>query len=173
MFPDSATIKSTIRKAIAAVTAIVLVVVLLTALLITGFSLLAGAATLALTPLVGEPGAMAITGLACLCLLALFFYRMTRPARAFRSAQQGESGESAKGSESPVAVWRSLIIRNPMEAATLAFAAGVAEQSDPRLKELLLKGGMAMMRQPADSTSPETDDLNEASGASASKKPTE
>lgn len=166
MLPNSAAIKSTIRKAIAAVTAVVLMVVLLTALLITGFYLLAGAATLALAPYVGEPGAMAITGLACLCLLALFFYRMTRPARALGSTHKSESGQ---GSDSPVDVLRSLISRNPIEAAALAFAAGVAEQSDPRLKELLLQEGAAMMRQSASSASPETDDLNEESVASHRK----
>ncbi|MGO1748633.1 MAG: hypothetical protein ACTHZR_00010 [Marinobacter sp.] len=164
MLPDSAAIKGAIRKAIAAIIGVMLAMVLLTALLITGFYMLAGSATLALAPLVGEPGAMAITGLACLCLLALFFYRMTRTARTSRSTQKSESGS---GSESPVAVLRSLIARNPLEAAALAFAAGVAEQSDPRLKELLLQGGMSMMRQSAGSTSPKTDDLNKTTGAPA------
>lgn len=174
MLPDSVAIKGAIRKAVAAIIGMMLAMVLLTALLITGFYLLVGAATLALTPHVGESGAMAIIGLACLCLLGLFFYRMTRPARALRNAQKSKSGEPAKGSESPVAVLRSLIIRNPMESAALAFAAGVAEQSDPRLKELLLQGGMAMMRQPADSTaSSKMNDLNEQSEASASKNTTE
>lgn len=166
MLPNSAAIKSTVRKAIAAVTAVVLIVVLLTALLITGFYLLAGAATLALAPYVGEPGAMAITGLVCLCLLALFFYRMTRPARALGSTHKSESGQ---GSDSPVAILRSLIAKNPLEAAALAFAAGVAEQSDPRLKELLLQGGTEMMRQSANSTSTETGDVNETGAASAHK----
>lgn len=174
MLPDSVAIKDAIRKAVAAIIGVMLAMVLLTALLITGFYLLVGAATLALTPHVGESGAMAITGLACLCLLGLFFYLMTRPARALRKAQKSKSGEPAKGSESPVAKLRSLIIRNPMESAALAFAAGVAEQSDPRLKELLLQGGMAMMRQPADSTaSSKMNDLNEQSEASASKNTTE
>lgn len=163
MLPDSATIQSTMRKAIAAVTAIVLAVVLLTALLLTGFYFLVGAATLALTPLVGEPWAMAIMGVACFCVIALFFYRMTRPARAFRNTRNKHSGESAKGRESPVAALRSLIIRNPIEAATLAFAAGVAEQSDPRLKELLLQGGMTMLRQQAEAASPETTEADETS----------
>jgi len=168
MLPDSAAIKGAIRKAIAAIIGVLLAMVLLTALLLTGLYMLAGAATLALAPLVGEPGAMAITGLTCLCLLALFFYRMTRPARAFRGTQNSESDT---GSKSPVAVLRSLISRNPLEAAALAFAAGVAEQSDPRLKELLLQGGMAMMRQSADSTSPKTDESSEASAASVDKAP--
>ncbi|MGO1461448.1 MAG: hypothetical protein ACTHYN_02450 [Marinobacter sp.] len=170
MLPDSAAIKSTIRKAIAAVAAVVLLMVLLTALLITGFYLLGGAATLALTPFVGEPGAMAITGLACLCLLALFFYRMTRPAKAFRNTSNNESDGSARSAKSPVAALRSLITRNPMEAVTLAFAVGVAEQSDPRLKGLLFKGGMAMMRQQAGRASPEATDSNETSAPPAAKK---
>lgn len=170
MLPDSATIQSTIRKAVAAITAVVLAIVLLTALLVTGFYLLVNAATLALAPHVGKPGAMAITGLACLCLLVLFFYRMTRPAKTLRDT---ESSESDSASGSPIGVLRSLIARNPLEAAALAFAVGVAEQSDPRLKNLLLQGGTALMRQSVDSTSSETDESNEASADSAHKTPAE
>ncbi|MGO1499775.1 MAG: hypothetical protein ACTHWH_00655, partial [Marinobacter sp.] len=162
--------KGAIRKAIAAVIGVMLAMVLLTALLITGFYLLVGSATLALAPLVGEPGAMAITGLTCLCLLALIFYRLAGPVRASRSTKKSKSDTA---SESPVAVLRSVITRNPLEAVALAFAAGVAEQSDPRLKELLLQGGMSMMRQSADSTSPKTDDLNKTSAAPAEKTPAE
>lgn len=152
MLPDSATIQSALRKIIAAVIGIVLALVLLTALLITGFYLLVNAATLALIPLLGEPGAMALTGLACLCLLALFFYRMTRPARALRDTG---SDQPDSGFGSPLDVLRSLITRNPLEAATLAFAVGIAEQNDPRLKNLLLQGGMILMRQSAGSSTPD------------------
>ncbi|SHK17739.1 hypothetical protein SAMN05216369_0821 [Marinobacter antarcticus] len=170
MLPDSATIQSTIRKAVAAVTGVVLALVLLTALLITGFYLLVNAATLALAPIVGEPGAMAITGVVCLCLLALFFYRLTRPARTFRDSEKNQSGS---GSGSPIGVLRSLITRNPLEAAALAFAFGVAEQSDPRLKNLLFQGGMVLMRQSAGSSDPETGDSEGAPAPSTAKAPAE
>ncbi|KKN13307.1 hypothetical protein LCGC14_1007720 [marine sediment metagenome] len=169
MLPDSATIQSTIRKAVAAVTAVVLLIVLLTALLVTGFYLLVSAAALALTPLVGEPGAMAITGLACLCLLALFFYRMTRPAKALRDS---DGTETKSDSTSPIATLRSLITRNPLEAAALAFAAGVAEQSDPRLKNLLYQGGTILMRQAA-STAPKSDEADQSAVSSEDKVPAE
>lgn len=158
MLPDSAAIQSAIRKAVAAITAVVLGLVLLTALLITGFYLLVNAAALALAPLVGKPGALAIVGLACLCLLAFFFYRMTRPARTLRNSGDRQSGS---GSSSPVDVLRSLITRNPLEAVALAFAVGVAEQSDPRLKNLLIQGGMTLMRQSAGPDAPESSESDE------------
>ncbi len=170
MLPDSATIQSTLRKAVAAITGIVLALVLLTALLITGFYLLVHAATLALAPVVGKPGAMAITGLACLCLLALFFYRMTRPARNLRDT---EGKSSASGSGSPVNALRSLITRNPLEAAVLAFAVGIAEQGDPRLKNLLLQGGMTLMRQSSGSGNPDNSESEDAPARSADTPPTE
>ena len=169
MLPDSATIQSALRKIIAAFIGIVLALVLLTALLITGFYLLVNAATLALVPLVGEPGAMALTGLVCLCLLALFFYRMTRPARALRDTAS-EQPDSSSGS--PLDVLRSVITRNPLEAATLAFAVGIAEQSDPRLKNLLLQGGMILMRQSAGSGTPEHDGAEGDSAPPADTTPT-
>ncbi|WP_144820714.1 hypothetical protein [Marinobacter piscensis] len=158
MLPDSAAIQSAIRKAVAAIIAVVLGLVLLTALLITGFYLLVNAAALALAPLVGKPGALAIVGLACLCLLAFFFYRMTRPARTLRNSEDRQSGT---GSSSPVDVLRSLITRNPLEAAALAFAVGVAEQKDPRLKNLLMQGGMTLMRQSAGTGTPDPGESDE------------
>lgn len=158
MLPDSATIRSALRKAVAAIIGMVLALVLLTALLVTGFYLLVNAATLALAPLVGEPGAMAITGLACLCLLALFFYRLTRPEKPGR-----DSRNNPAASRSPVDVLRSLITSHPLESAALAFAVGVAEQRDPRLKNLLLQGGMELMRQPSGTS--------EASGSGADPEP--
>ncbi|WP_417515547.1 hypothetical protein [Marinobacter sp.] len=170
MLPDSATIQSTLRKAVAALTGVVLALVLLTALLITGFYLLVNAATLALAPLVGKPGAMAITGLACLCLLALFFYRMTRPARKLRD---NESKSSDSGAGSPVDTLRLLIQRNPLEAALMAFAAGVVEQGDPRLKNLLLQGGMTLMRQSAGTGSPQSDKSEDAPSRSTDNSPAE
>ncbi|WP_100637908.1 hypothetical protein [Marinobacter salexigens] len=166
MIFDSANIQSALRKAVAAIIGVVLALVLLTALLVTGFYLLVNAATLALAPFVGKPGAMAITGLACLCLLALFFYRMTRPPQKNRDAQSTRSG---LGSGSPIELLRSLIARNPLEAAVLAFAVGVAEQSDPRLKNLLLQGGMVLMRQ--SSGTPEASDSEDAPAPSPDKTP--
>ncbi|GGE61968.1 hypothetical protein GCM10011533_13020 [Streptosporangium jomthongense] len=166
MMPDSATIQSALRKAVAAITGMVLALVLLTALLVTGFYLLVNAATLALAPFVGKPGAMAITGGVCLCLLAFFFYRMTRPAKAGRDAQS-----SSPHLGSPIELLRSLITRNPLEAAALAFAVGVAEQSDPRLKKLLLQGGMVLMRQSAESDAPGTGAPEEAPAPPADKAP--
>jgi hypothetical protein len=53
-----------------------------------------------------------------------------------------------------------LIRENPLEAALTAFALGCAEQSDPRLKSLLMKGGMELMKQaesdPQGSPKPQT-----------------
>lgn len=164
MLPSSATIqsigKSVLRKAMAAVIGAVLALVLLTALLITGFYLLVNSATLALAPVLGKPGAMAVTGLACLCLLALFFYRLTRPAKSSKTTR-GASPGSDTGS--PVDSLRSLIRGNPLEAAALAFAAGVAQQGDPRLKQLLLQGGMILMRQ-SNVSSPDEGEPAEAKG---------
>ncbi|RBW49163.1 hypothetical protein [Marinobacter sp. F3R11] len=170
MIADSAAIQSILRKAVAAITGIVLALVLLTALLITGFYLLVHAATLALAPVVGEPGAMAIVGLVCLCLLGLFFYRMTRPARTLRDTQ---SNPSASGSASPIDILRSLITRNPLEAAVLAFAVGIAEQGDPRLKQLLLQGGMTLMRQSSDPGNEDKGESGDAPESSADTSPTE
>lgn len=66
---DSATIKSAIRKAAAALIGFVMALILLAALLLTGLHLLVSAATLALAPLVGQAGAMAISGLVCALLV--------------------------------------------------------------------------------------------------------
>ena len=82
MMPDSAWLQGALRKVVAAVLGLLLALVLLVALLITGFYMLVNAATLALAPVVGEAGAMAVTGLFCILLLVLFFYRMTRPAKS-------------------------------------------------------------------------------------------
>lgn len=162
MLPDSASIQSTLRKAVAAIIGVVLSLVLLTMLLVAGFYLLVNAATLALVPLVGKPGAMAITGFVCLCLLMFFFYRMTRPPEAHQGPQ-----DSSTAFDSPFGTLRSLIARNPLEAAALAFAVGFAEQSDPRLKKLLLQGGMVLMRQPAGSNSSEAGKSSNATASSA------
>ncbi len=141
--PDSAWLQGVLRKAVAAILGFMLALVLLVALLITGFYLLVNAATLALSPLLGEAGALAVTGLSCLLLLALFFYRMTRPVSSKKSASEGK-GQSAA---SPIETIRDLIRNNPLEAMAAAFALGVVEQSDPRLRALLLQGGMVLMKE--------------------------
>lgn len=140
--PDSAWLQGVLRKAVAAIIGFMLALVLLVALLITGFYLLVNAATLALSPLLGEAGALAVTGLSCLLLLALFFYRMTRPAASKKSARGGK-----EQSASPIDAIRDLVRNNPLEAVAAAFTLGVVEQSDPRLKSLLLQGGMVLMKE--------------------------
>ncbi len=138
--PESTQLQGIVRKAVAAVTGFLLALVLLVALLITGFYLLVHALVLALSPWLGQAGAMGAAGGLCLLLLAAFFYRMVRPASA--GGQQ-----KASGSVSPVEALRKLIKENPLESALVAFAAGIAEQGDPRLKSLLLQGGMVLMKQ--------------------------
>ena len=76
-------------------------------------------------------------------MLVLFFYRMTRPARSHGQADSGESS----GMSSPVESLRNLIRKNPLESASIAFVLGIAEQGDPRLKSLLLQGGMVLMKE--------------------------
>ncbi|MDF0752637.1 hypothetical protein NLU14_20625 [Marinobacter sp. 71-i] len=141
--PDSAWLQGVLRKAVAAVIGFMLAFVLLVALLITGFYMLVNAATLALAPAMGEAGAMAVTGLSCLLLLALFFYRMTRPATSKKPASEREGQSSA----SPIDAIRDLVRNNPLEAVFAAFTLGVVEQGDPRLKSLLLRGGMVLMKE--------------------------
>lgn len=141
--PDSAWLQGVLRKAVAAIIGFMLAFVLLVALLITGFYMLVNAATLALSPLIGEAGAMAVTGVSCLFLLALFFYRMTRPATSKKTASEGEGPSS----NSPVDAIRDLVRNHPLEAAFAAFTLGVVEQGDPRLKSLLLQGGMVLMKE--------------------------
>ncbi|WP_240339462.1 hypothetical protein [Marinobacter sp. BW6] len=146
---DSAQIQGAVRKAAAAVIGLVLAMVLLTALLLSGFYLLIQAAVLALSPWLGEAGAMALAGFVCLLLLALVFQRLTRPVAA-KKRREAEDGQASSGIDAV----RNLIKENPMEAALMAFAVGIAEQKDPRLKALLLEGGMVLMKQ-AESTEPD------------------
>lgn len=40
-----------------------------------------------------------------------------------------------------------MIRNNPLEAALTAFVVGVAQQGDPRLRSLLMKGGMELMKE--------------------------
>ncbi|MDX1551360.1 MAG: hypothetical protein R3198_01965 [Marinobacter sp.] len=140
---DSAWLQGVLRKAIAAIIGFMLALVLLVALLITGFYLLVNAATLALSPALGEAGALAVTGLSCLLLLALFFYRMTRPAASKKSSSESEGHSPG----SPVDAIRELVRNNPLEAVAAAFTFGLVEHGDPRLKALLLQGGMVLMKE--------------------------
>lgn len=137
-----AKLQGAVRKAIAALTAFMLSLVLLTALLITGFYLLIQAAILALTPVIGEAAAMATVGGLCLLLLALFFWRMTSPA-----PNPSQKRETSSHGDSSVDALRELIRKNPLEAALTAFAVGLAQQGDPRLRSLLMQGGMELMKE--------------------------
>ncbi|NMT62567.1 hypothetical protein [Marinobacter orientalis] len=143
---DSAWLRGVLRKAVAAIIGFMLAFVLLVALLITSFYMLVNAATLALSPWLGDAGAMAATGLFCLLLLALFFYRMTRPVASKKSASEGEDGKG-QSPPSPIDSIRNLVRNNPLEAVAAAFTLGVVEQSDPRLKSLLMQGGMVLMKE--------------------------
>lgn len=144
--PDSAWLQGVLRKAVAAILGFMLALVLLVALLITGFYLLVNAATLALSPWMGEAGALAVTGLSCLLLLALFFYRMTRPVTSKKATSEGKKSKE-QSPASPIDTIRDLVRNNPLEAVAAAFTLGVVEQSDPRLKSLLIKGGMVLMKE--------------------------
>lgn len=137
-----AKLQGAVRKAIAALTAFLLSMILLTALLITGFYLLIQAAILALSPFIGEAGAMASVGVLCMFLLGVFFWRMTSTP----SASAKKEGTDSRG-ESSVEALRGLIRNNPLEAALTAFAVGLAQQGDPRLRSLLMKGGMELMKE--------------------------
>lgn len=156
---DSDAIKSTIRKAAAALIGFVMALILLAALLLTGLDLLVSAGTLALAPLVGQAGAMAISGLVCMLLVALFFWRLVSPVASSKT-QSASKGSTKPASRSPIQTLRSAITDNPLEAIAIAFAAGIAGHDDSRLRRLLLQGGMSMMEQPeksaATSAEPQT-----------------
>lgn len=155
---DSASIKSTARKAAAALIGFVLALVLLAALLLTGMKLLVSAATMALTPHVGPAGALAITGLLCVLLVILFVYRLAGPSKTAPEAKDSSRKKiDSSAPRSPVQILRSAIKDNPLEAAALAFAAGLAGHDDSRLRQLLLQGGMVMMEKPGTSETPAAD----------------
>ncbi len=145
---NSSVIEGVLRKAAAAIIGFMLAMVLLTALLIAGFVLLVRAAALALSPWVGEAGALGITGFSCFALLALFFYLMIRPVT--RTARKKDADNTTKLGDdaSPIEMLKNFIRKNPWEAVLAAFAIGVVENGDPRLRALLLQGGMAFMKQP-------------------------
>ncbi|WP_339800155.1 hypothetical protein [uncultured Marinobacter sp.] len=137
-------LEGALRKALAAALGGLLALALLSSLLIAGVILLLWAATSGLAPVVGEAGALAITGLSCFVLLGLFFWRLTRtPA----PSDGNEDGGKSEPSETPVDVIRNLIRNNPWESIVAAFALGIVGQGDARMKSLILKGGMLAMRE--------------------------
>ena len=154
-----AKLQGAVRKAIAALTAFMLSMVLLTALLITGFYLLIQAAILALTSYIGEAAAMGSVGVSCMFLLGVFFWRMTSTP----SASANKEGSDSRG-ESSVEALRRLIRNNTLEAALTAFAVGVAQQGDPRLRSLLMKGGMELMKE-AEADAPSQSDPKSQPGS--------
>lgn len=166
-----AKIQGALRKAVAAITAFMLGLILLAALLITGFYLLVQAAILGLQPHVGEAAALALVGLACVLLLAGFFWRLAGAGATAKSSRSGSAG-----SRSSLDGVRELIRENPLEAALTAFAVGIAQQGDPRLKSLLMQGGMELMKQgeghsppapsdPEPATSSASEPASQASGS--------
>lgn len=145
---DSARVQALLRRAVVAVIGCLLAVALVTSLVLAGFYLLLHAMTLALTPVLGEAGALAATGAFCLLLAGGIFYILTRPARASSSRSLSSRSQGpADATSSPVSQLRQLIRDHPLESAMTAFALGVVEQSDPRLRALLLEGGMVLMKQ--------------------------
>lgn len=140
---DSPQVKRAVRKAVAAIIGFFLAMALLTALLLTGFYLLVQAALLSLSPWLGEAGALWLVGFVCLLLLALFFLRLVRPGSS--SDKHGKS--QARPTGSGIDTLRDLIRKNPWESVLMAFAVGIAEQGDGRLRSLLLQGGTILMKQ--------------------------
>lgn len=140
---SSQDIQALLRKALAAVIGAVLGFVLLSALLVGGFVMLLEAATLGLEPWVGEAGAYGITGVACLLLLGIVFYRMLHGPQK-KAGDEGD-GEKSEGT-SPLNAFRKLITKNPWEAILVAFALGVTEQSDPRMRQMLIQSGLAFLK---------------------------
>lgn len=137
-------LESALRKALAAAIGGLLAFALLSSLLIAGVILLLWAATSGLTPVVGQAGALAITGVVCFVLLGLFFWRLTRTPK---SSDVKDTGEESGPSETPLQVIRKLIRHNPWESIAAAFALGIVGQGDARMKSLILKGGMMAMQE--------------------------
>ena len=129
------------RKAIAALIGALLALALLSALLIGGIVLLLWAATVALTPLVGEAGALGISGATCFVLLGLFFWRLLAARAVSEDEGDGEPGMTMRER------LEQTIRENPLEAALGAFALGIFGQADARFRAMVLQSGMAYMRQ--------------------------
>lgn len=143
------------RKAIAALIGALLAFALLSALLVAGLVLLLWAATAALTPLVGQAGALGISGALCFILLGLFFWRLLAARSTSDSDGEGEAGMTMRER------LEQTIRENPLEAALGAFALGIFGQADARFRAMVLQSGVAFMRQakaesnaPGDSADP-------------------
>lgn len=130
------------RKAVAALIGAMLAFALLSALLIAGLVLLLWAATAGLTPLVGQAGALAISGGACFLLLGLFFWRLVS-ARATSGAGEADEKEGATLRDR----LEQTIRENPFEAALAAFTLGLFGQTDARFRAMVLRSGIAFMHQ--------------------------
>lgn len=130
------------RRATAALIGCLLAVVLISSLMLAGVYLLLRAMALALMPVWGEAVALAVTGAVCLGLVACLLIVLLRPPRS----STGGRHESDGSAYSPVTSLRQLIRDNPLESAMTAFALGVVEQGDPRLRSLLLQGGMELIK---------------------------
>lgn len=140
---SSADIQALLRKALVAVVGAILGFLLLSALLVGGFVMLLEAATLGLSPWVGEAGAYGITGGVCFLLLGIIFYRMLYgPAKKHKSKSKSDTDESP----SPLNAFRKLITTHPWEAVLIAFALGITEQSDPRMRQMLIQSGLAFLK---------------------------
>jgi hypothetical protein len=145
--------QSAVRKAIAAVIGFLVALALLLALSIGGIYLLGKAATLAMTPYLGEAGAMAVTGLLCLLLLVMVLHRLARSGSSRSSHRASDAGPP----RSVVRALREVIRENPLESAFTAFAIGVVEHSDPGLKSFILESGVAFVKQRNTETQADTD----------------
>ncbi|MBZ2168726.1 hypothetical protein [Marinobacter sp. F4216] len=149
---DSTVLKNAVRKIIAGVVGLIVAVILLCALLITSFYLLVQASVQALTPLVGNTEAMAIVGGSCGLILVLFFWGLIAPRSSSKTKKT--SGDRSGLSVDSV---RAIIREHPMECAMTAFAMGVVQQTDPKLRSVLLQGGFELMKRPDLTGAPKTD----------------
>lgn len=147
-------LEQVLRKALAAALGGLLAFALLSALLIAGVILLLRAATAGLAPMIGEAGALGVTGLFCFVLLGLFFWRLVRPS-AKPDGAKPEAGEGSADAEAPLTLIRRLIRENPLEAMVTAFVVGIVGQGDARARALLLKGSLLALHE-AENLRPDT-----------------
>lgn len=135
-----ASIQSMLRKAVAAVLALVLVIVLLMAVVIGAFVMLLNASVIGLEPYLGEAGAYGATGTICLLLLGLLFWTLIHgPSRE-------ASGRGKGDNPSPVDMVRGLVREHPWGSVSTAFALGIAEIKDPRMKAFMMESGLAYLK---------------------------
>ncbi|QSP94778.1 hypothetical protein LPB19_16660 [Marinobacter salinisoli] len=142
---DSVVVKNAVRKVIAGIVGLIVAIILLCALLITSFYLLVQASIQALTPLVGNTPAMAIVGGSCALVLVLFFLALMAPMSSSKSSSKRKKTAGGRSALSVDGV-RAIIREHPMESAMTAFAVGVVQQTDPKLRSVLLQGGFELMK---------------------------